>query len=129
METDAVVGRLLDALEKSGHANNTLVFFTSDNGFAAYAGAKDLEARGHFPSGPLRGYKTDVHEGGHREPYIIRWPSVVEPDSVCGQLVLQADFIASPSHEGSLDSESQATDRPSLPFTMLRNGHGNRGIA
>ncbi len=94
METDAIVGRVLDALEKSGKADNTLVFFTSDNGFAAYAGAKDLESRGHFPSGPLRGYKTDVHEGGHREPFLIRWPAVVKPGSVCGQLVHHADLFA-----------------------------------
>lgn len=94
METDAVVGRVLEALEKADLANDTLVFFTSDNGFAAYAGAKGLEARGHYPSGPLRGYKTDVHEGGHREPYIIRWPGVVKPGTVCTQLVHQADLMA-----------------------------------
>jgi arylsulfatase A-like enzyme len=94
METDAVVGRVLAALEKSGKADNTLVFFSSDNGFATYAGAKDLETRGHFPSGPLRGYKTEVHEGGHREPFIIRWPGVVKPGSVCHQLVHHADLLA-----------------------------------
>ncbi len=42
---------------------NTLVIFTSDNGFAPYVGVKDLEKQGHFPSGPLRGYKADVYEG------------------------------------------------------------------
>jgi arylsulfatase A-like enzyme len=94
METDATVGRVLEAIEKSGEAANTLVFFTSDNGFAAYTGAPQLESRGHFPSGPLRGYKSEVYEGGHREPFIIRWPEVVKPGSVCGQLVHQADLIA-----------------------------------
>ena len=94
METDAAVGRVLDAIDKSGKADQTLVFFTSDNGFAAYVGAKDLEARGHFPSGPLRGYKMDVYEGGHRVPYIIRWPAVVKAGSVSGQLVHHADLIA-----------------------------------
>ena len=94
METDAVVGRLLDVLENTGQADRTLVLFTSDNGFAAYAGAKELESRGHFPSGPLRGYKTDVYEGGHREPFIVRWPGIVKAGSVCGQLVHQADLLA-----------------------------------
>lgn len=94
METDAAVGRVLEAVEKSGRADNTIVFFTSDNGFAAYVGAKDLEARGHYPSGPLRGYKMDVYEGGHRVPFIIRWPTVVKHGTVSGQLVHHADLIA-----------------------------------
>ena len=94
METDAVVGRVLDALEKNGVADNTIVIFTSDNGKATYTGAAELEIKGHFPSGPLRGYKTSVYEGGHREPFIVRWPGVVKPGSVCGQLVHQADIMA-----------------------------------
>jgi arylsulfatase A-like enzyme len=94
METDAVVGRVIAALEATGQARETLVLFTSDNGFAAYAGAKELEARGHYPSGPLRGYKTDVFEGGHRVPFIVRWPAIVVPGTVCDQLVHHADLIA-----------------------------------
>lgn len=93
METDAVVGRVLDALEKSGAADNTLVIFTSDNGCAPYIGVKDLEAMGHHPSGPLRGYKADAWEGGHRVPFIVRWPGVVRPGSACAQLVCQADIL------------------------------------
>jgi arylsulfatase A-like enzyme len=93
MQTDATVGRVLDALEKSGAADNTLVVFTSDNGCAPYIGAKDLERMGHYPSGPLRGYKSDAWEGGHRVPFIVRWPGTVKPGSVCRQLVHQADLL------------------------------------
>ena len=93
METDAAVGRVLDALEKSGAADNTVVIFTSDNGCAPYVGAKELEGKGHYPSGPLRGYKADAWEGGHRVPFIVRWPGTVKPASVCQQLVHQADII------------------------------------
>ena len=93
METDAVVGRVLEALEKSGAAENTLVVFTSDNGCAHYIGAADLEKQGHYPSGPLRGYKSDAWEGGHRVPFIVRWPGVVNAGSVCDQLVHQADLM------------------------------------
>lgn len=94
METDAVVGRVLDALDKSGAAGNTLVLFTSDNGCAPYIGAKELEKMGHYPSGPFRGYKSDIWEGGHRVPFIVRWPGVIKPASVSSQLVQQADVLA-----------------------------------
>ena len=94
METDAAVGRVLAELVAAGAAENTLVVFTSDNGCAPYAGAKALEAKGHFPSGPLRGYKSDAWEGGHRIPFIVRWPGLVKPASTCGETVLQADLMA-----------------------------------
>jgi arylsulfatase A-like enzyme len=93
METDAMIGRVLDALAESGAAARTLVVFTADNGCAPYVGKADLEAKGHFPSGPLRGAKADAWEGGHRVPFIVRWPGVVAPGGVCHQLVHQADLI------------------------------------
>ena len=93
METDAVVGRVLEALEKSGAAQNTLVVLTSDNGCAGYIGAAQLEKQGHHPSGPLRGYKADAWEGGHRVPFIVRWPGVVSAGSTCDHLVHQADLM------------------------------------
>jgi len=94
LETDATVGRILQALDEAGAADNTLVFFTSDNGFAPYVGAKELEARGHYPSGPLRGYKGDAWEGGHRIPFIARWPGVIQSGRASDQLVHQADLLA-----------------------------------
>lgn len=94
METDAVVGRVLAALEESGAAANTLVVFTSDNGCAPYIGVVEMEKKGHFASGPLRGYKSDVWEGGHRVPFIVRWPGKVKLGTRCDQLVHQADLMA-----------------------------------
>lgn len=93
METDAVIGRVLAALDEGGVADHTLVFFSSDNGCASYIGKGELERMGHFPGGPLRGAKSEVWEGGHRVPFMVRWPGVVKPGSVCSQLVHQADLI------------------------------------
>jgi len=94
METDNIVGQVVGALDKAGLAGNTLVLFTSDNGCAPYIGVSKLEEQGHYPSGPLRGYKADAWEGGHRVPFIVRWPGKVQPGSVCHQLVHQADLMA-----------------------------------
>ncbi|MFK7737824.1 MAG: sulfatase-like hydrolase/transferase [Pirellulaceae bacterium] len=94
METDDIVGQVLKAIEESGVADNTMVLFTSDNGCAHYIGMDELQKLGHYPSGPLRGSKSDVWEGGHRVPFIVRWPGVVKPNSESDQLVHQADLIA-----------------------------------
>jgi arylsulfatase A-like enzyme len=94
METDAIVGDVLHALKESDVAGNTLVIFTSDNGSAHYAGVAAQEEKGHYPSGPLRGYKADAWEGGHRVPFIVRWPGIVEAGTVSGSLVHQTDLMA-----------------------------------
>ncbi|MEC7979645.1 MAG: arylsulfatase [Planctomycetota bacterium] len=121
METDAVVGRVLDALRESEVEQDTLVVFTSDNGCAPYIGVGDLEKQGHFPSGPLRGYKADVWEGGHRVPFIVRWPGVVEADSVCNQLVHQADLLAT---FAEILSEQVPADAGEDSFSLLPLLHG-----
>ncbi|MEX2235879.1 MAG: arylsulfatase [Cyclobacteriaceae bacterium] len=94
MQTDAVVGEVLDELKANGVEDNTIVFFLSDNGCGPYIGVKELETLGHFASGPLRGYKGDVWEGGHRTPFIVRFPGVTKAGSVSDQLVLHADVMA-----------------------------------
>jgi len=94
MQTDVVIGRVLEALDQNGVADNTCVLLTSDNGCASYIGVKEMEAQGHYPSGPLRDYKASVYEGGHREPFIVRWPGVVKTSSVCHHYVHHADLIA-----------------------------------
>ena len=137
METDALVGRVLDLLDKCSATDNTLVFFSSDNGCAPYIGTDELEKMGHYASGPLRGYKSDAWEGGHRVPFIVRWPELVKPGSTCSQLVQQADFISTfadildaklPDNAGE-DSYSllpllQGDDKPKRETAVNCSGQG-----
>ncbi len=94
METDWALGKLMEAIDKAGIADNTLVIFTSDNGCSPAAGVDKLEKQGHFPSADRRGYKSDIWDGGHHIPFIARWPGVVKPGSTCSQLTCLTDLMA-----------------------------------
>jgi arylsulfatase A len=93
VQTDDKVGSILQALETHGFADNTLVIFTSDNGPERYAYDR-LRNFGHRSAGPLRGLKRDLYEGGHRVPFVVRWPGNVKPGSVSDALVSQVDLLA-----------------------------------
>jgi len=93
-EVDWCVGQVLNALDKKGLAENTLVIFTSDNGCAPYIGVKDLEKKGHYPSYIYRGYKADIFEGGHRVPFLTRWPENIKAGSLCKETICLTDLLA-----------------------------------
>lgn len=92
-QTDAEVGRILRALEENGFADNTLVIFSADNGAEHYAYERIRKFQ-HRSSGPLRGLKRDLYEGGHRVPFLVKWPGVVKPGSVSDALISQVDIFA-----------------------------------
>lgn len=92
-QTDAVCGRILAALEANGFKENTLVIFTADNGAERYAYDR-VRKHGHRSSGPLRGLKRDLWEGGHRVPFLVRWPGVVPAGRVSDALTSQVDIMA-----------------------------------
>lgn len=93
METDWALGEVMTALERNGLAQNTLVIFTSDNGHNGSKAAPFKKA-GHRVSGPFRGYKAAIFEGGHHVPFVARWPGIVKPGSQCGQLISLVDVMA-----------------------------------
>ncbi len=93
VQTDAVVGAVLAALERCGFRDNTIVIFSSDNGPEAYAYER-LQRFGHSSAGELRGVKRDVWEGGHRVPLIVRWPGVIAPGRTSAALIGQVDLMA-----------------------------------
>jgi len=140
-QTDDTVGRVLKALQDGGFADNTLVIFTADNGpeHYAYNRVKNFE---HRSMGPLRGLKRDIWEGGHRVPFIVRWPGVVQAGRVSEELISQIDLHATlaaivgaavPADSGE-DSFNQLrllkgegkSARPSLVHNTNPNGYAIR---
>jgi arylsulfatase A-like enzyme len=97
MQTDATVGAITAALIKHGFADNTLVLFTSDNGCSPKANIPDLKKKGHHVSAHYRGSKADSWDGGHRVPFIVRWPGHVEAGSQSDQLITLVDVFATAS--------------------------------
>ena len=93
IETDAMVGRVLKALEKHGFDENTLVIFSADNGPETHAFER-LEKFDQWSSGECRGVKRDIYEGGHRVPFLVRWPGKVKPGSVSDEVVSQVDLAS-----------------------------------
>ena len=79
---DHMLGQLLDALDRRSLAGNTLVIATADNGAAGR------------PYPPLRGEKTQIYEGGHRVPFVVRWPGKIVPGTVCDQTICLNDLMA-----------------------------------
>jgi arylsulfatase A len=94
LQVDWTVGEILRALDRNQLENRTIVIFTSDNGCSPEADFEELAQFGHDPSGGFRGTKADIFEGGHRIPFIIRWPGKIEPGSAAEQTICLTDLLA-----------------------------------
>ena len=111
VQLDWACGRILAALDQGGLAENTIVIFSSDNGPVYDDGYEDGTTvrtstaesdRGHDGSGPYRGGKYQVYEGGTRVPLLVRWPGRVSPgvsDATVNQIDLLASFAGMLGHE------------------------------
>ncbi len=93
-QLDWVVGELIGTLEKLGVADNTLVIFTSDNGPEVDSVIHMRADHGHDGARPWRGIKRDSWEGGHRVPFLVRWPARVKPGTTSAQLTSLTDVMA-----------------------------------
>jgi arylsulfatase A len=92
MMVDAQIGRVLAAIDQAQMTEDTLVVFTSDNGPLWFDA--DVQRFGHDSSGGLRGIKADAWEGGHRMPFLARWPKAVASGATNDQLICFTDFLA-----------------------------------
>ena len=97
---DEGVGEVLDALDRGGLADRTLVFYFSDNG-----GARGTTAQ----NGPLRDYKHSVYEGGVRVPFLMRWPGRIAAGTVSDEPVISLDVAPTALAAAGVDAP---TDRP-----------------
>ncbi|MDX1283751.1 MAG: sulfatase-like hydrolase/transferase, partial [Draconibacterium sp.] len=88
------MGQLAEVIKKAGIEENTLVIFTSDNGCSPRADFEDLIAKDHNPSANYRGHKADIFEGGHRVPFIVKWPKEIVGGEVCDQTICTTDLMA-----------------------------------
>lgn len=94
LQVDWTVGQILKALKQKGFEDNTLVILTSDNGATPGADFAHLNKLGHDPSYVFRGYKADIFEGGHRIPFITKWPGKIKPGSISDETICLTDLMA-----------------------------------
>jgi len=90
-QTDATVGAILAALDTANLRENTLVILTSDNG--SHWPVADIQKWDHRANANLRGQKADIHEAGHRVPFLARWPARIKP-GVTAQTACLTDLYA-----------------------------------
>jgi arylsulfatase A len=94
METDWAVGQVMQALNRHGIAEETLLIFTADNGTSPQCRFEELESKGVDLRYHFRGNKADIYEGGHRVPFVARWPGVIAPATECSEVICLTDFMA-----------------------------------
>lgn len=132
-QTDWSVGRIMEALERNGTKDNTLVIFTSDNGSYMYRWPEDQEdhlqdpgiqgfhTTNHRSNANWRGTKADVWEGGHRVPFIVRWPGQFDPGSSCDETICLTDVMATCAEITNTSLPETAGEDSFSLLPMLKN--------
>lgn len=137
-QTDWTVGQVLAALDRTKLAKDTLVIFTSDNGpeitriradgfKVMEVGAYDrLQRYGHASMGPLRGIKYEAWEGGHRVPFLARWPGKIPAGVVSDQLFCLTDLLATVAAILGVRLPNDAAEDSFNALPLLRGGKAER---
>jgi arylsulfatase A-like enzyme len=112
---DRDIGRLMEGLKRLGIDDNTVVFFSSDNGPHREGGA---DPDFHDSNGPLRGIKRDLYEGGIRVPMIVRWPGRVKSGAESGQVWAHSDFLPTAAEIGGANSPKNIDGISMLPALL-----------
>ena len=115
MMVDDYMGQLLSVVKAAGIEDNTLLIFTSDNGCSPQADFEILKEKGHNPSFIYRGHKADIFEGGHRVPFIVKWPNRIEKGLVSNEIICTTDLMATCAEiAGYSLSDNEAEDSYSM---------------
>ncbi len=118
---DAHVGEILKALTETGLDDNTIVFFTSDNG--PFWKPPFIDQFGHKAASIYRGMKADAFEGGHRVPFIVRWPGKIKPGIRCAEPITLTSLLATCAELINKNlSENEGEDSFSILPLLLVNG-------
>jgi arylsulfatase A-like enzyme len=125
-ELDETVGKLMAKLDELKIADNTMLIFTSDNGGVMDDGYEDVGSLDHKCNGNLHGFKGSVFEGGHRVPFIIRWPAKIKAGTENKALIAHLDMPASfAALTGAKIPEGQCQDSVNvLPALLGTSDHG-----
>jgi arylsulfatase A-like enzyme len=134
-ELDASIGEILQTLDRLNLANDTLIIYSSDNG--AYVN----DEKGHRPTGPFRGKKSQLWEGGHRVPFIVRWPARIQPGvpaelvstldvpaTVCAAAGITLPKDALPDSYNLLPAMLGEKDAPKRDHLVLMSGNGDLAL-
>lgn len=115
---DETVGEIMRSLDEAGVAENTLVIFTSDNG--PYWRPDKIAEFNHRAAGPYRGMKADIYDGGHRVPFIVRWPGQVEEESESHALITHTNLMATAAElvGVELDENTGEDSKSILPILL-----------
>jgi len=123
MQTDNVIGEVTKALAKHGLTENTIVILTSDNGCSKIAGIPSLAEKGHLVSAHMRGSKADLWDGGHRIPFIVKWPKLVKAGTESNELICLTDLFATVA---DITQTKLPKDGAEDSFTFLPALKGNK---
>lgn len=126
-ELDWMVGRVIGVIEELGIEDNTIVVFTSDNGGMLNIGGQQAWSMGHQMNKDLLGFKFDAWEGGHRVPFIVKWPGTVKETTISDATICNVDvFSTLTSLVGLPELKKEAKDSHDL--LPLLKGETNEQI-
>ena len=117
---DDIVGRIMDKLDEKGIRENTVFVFTSDNG-----SENSYPELGHEPSSIYRGHKADIWDGGHRIPFIVRWPEQLSANGCFSQMCCLSDMYATFAELLGVEVADDAAE-DSVSVLPLWNGSGEQ---
>lgn len=124
---DFMVGEIMQTLDRLGIADNTMIVVTSDNGAQPFD--VDGELHDHKSCGDLRGYKSQVWDGGHREPFVVRWPARIAAGTTCSRPIGLTDVMATCAEIVGADLPHNTAEDSISFLGALDGGDGGPGAA